>query len=848
MIKCISGQLRRGLAPAALFLVVAAPLSAQTSVANPSAVGNLRVAQGFKAELLYTVPRAAYGSWIALTIDDKGRLIVSDQTSGLYRVTLPPAGSTAEVKVEPIEIDLGGAHGLLYAFNSLYVMTTERGTQGLYRVRDTDGDDKYDDVRVIRNLSGTGEHGVHSITLSPDGQSLFLTVGNASYLTQLDSSTHPANVNHDNLLPNLMGFSDGQQPNGGYVVKTDPEGRHWELMNFGFRNPYDVSFNAEGELFTYDADMEWDIGTPWYRPTRVNHLISGADFGWRPITNKWPAYYFDSFGEVVNIGSGSPTGSVFGTGAKFPTKYQRAFYISDWSWGKLYAVHLTPSGATYTGVAEEFVAGSPFPVSDVVISPYDGAMYLTVGGRSTHSALYRVTYVGTESTAPAAPETRGLAERQLRHRLESFHGVQHESAVDTAWGQLSSQDRAVRYAARIALEWQDVAGWRERALRETEPRTAIAAIAALARASTMGASLKPQTAPVQNPVLQARMLAALDKLNWSGLSEADQVDLARAYTLVFTRTGRPSEDDRRRLAAKFNGVFPARTKEINALLARLLVYLESPEATPKLVAALSTAPTQQEQIDLALQLRLQKAGWTNALREEYLRWFIHAYANYRGGNVFLRSIVAIRTAALETFTEAEKLALKDVIAITPTQVSPLQRVVDRPFVKDYTVSDLTPVIEAKLKAGGRDFEAGRRLYGEVACAVCHGFGAEGGAVGPELTGSGGRYTLRDLMESILEPSKVISDQFAATEFKLDDCNVVTGRVANASADTISVSTNMFDYAAITQVPRDKIVSMEDSATSMMPPGMINNLTEDQIADLSAYILSLNDPKGPMFKK
>jgi mono/diheme cytochrome c family protein len=59
---------------------------------------------------------------------------------------------------------------------------------------------------------------------------------------------------------------------------------------------------------------------------------------------------------------------------------------------------------------------------------------------------------------------------------------------------------------------------------------------------------------------------------------------------------------------------------------------------------------------------------------------------------------------------------------------------------------------------------------------------------------------------------------------------------------------MLDYTAITQVPRDKIVSMEDSATSMMPPGMINNLTEDQIADLSAYILSLNDPKGPMFKQ
>ena len=47
------------------------------------------------------------------------------------------------------------------------------------------------------------------------------------------------------------------------------------------RNPFDIAFNHDGELFTYDADMEWDIGEPWYRPTRINHVISGAEFGFR---------------------------------------------------------------------------------------------------------------------------------------------------------------------------------------------------------------------------------------------------------------------------------------------------------------------------------------------------------------------------------------------------------------------------------------------------------------------------------------------------------------------------------------------------------------------------------------
>ena len=117
----------------------------------------------------------------------------------------------------------------------------------------------------------------------------------------------------------------------------------------GLRNTYDIDFNKDGELFGFDSDMEWDWGSPWYRPTRAYHIVSGGDQGFREGSAKWPEYYPDSLPAVVNIGIGSPTGVVFGTGAKFPMKYQKAFYMLDWTYGRVIAVHLTPNGAIPKG-------------------------------------------------------------------------------------------------------------------------------------------------------------------------------------------------------------------------------------------------------------------------------------------------------------------------------------------------------------------------------------------------------------------------------------------------------------------------------------------------------------------
>jgi putative heme-binding domain-containing protein len=806
--------------------------------AAEQAVGNVRIAKGFKLDLIYAVPKQTQGSWVALCTDPKGCLIAADQSGKLYRMALPEANHSGSIAPEAIGVDLAGAHGLLCAFDSLYVMVNERGTHGLYRVRDTDGDDRYDEVKLLREIRGGGEHGMHSIVLSPDGKSLYVVCGNSTQLTKVDRSRVPLNWSEDNLATRIpTGFMDNSMAPQGWIARTDPDGKEWELIAAGMRNPFDIAFNHDGELFTYDADMEWDIGEPWYRPTRVNHIISGAEFGFRNGSGKWPAYYIDSFGAVVDIGPGSPTGITFGYGAKFPEKYREALFVSDWSFGKLRAVHLRPEGASYTADVEDFLSGQPLPVTDVVINPKDGAMYLAVGGRGAQSALYRVTYVGAPGDSPVRPDNSSArAQRELRRKLEAFHGRADAGAVAAVWPYLGDHDRAIRYAARVALEWQDPGQWERKALGESDPRKAIAALVALARVSGRDEVHRKPSDPAPDPALRGRVLSALDAMDWSRLAAEDRVDLLRAYTLALLRLGRPDDEACRRLATRLDGFFPAHAIDADLLLAEILAYLQAPTAATKIMAAMREASTQEEQIHYALVLRVLKTGWTPALREEYFRWFVTTAAAYRGGNTFANALRTIKSQAIRTLSSQEREALAPILNARPARVSPRDLLAARKPVREWAVAELLPIAERGL-GQRRDLERGRRLYGAVACAACHRFGREGGGVGPDLTAVAGRFGVRDLLEAIVEPNKVISDQYAAVSIAKKDGQVVNGRVGNISGDNLSVIEDMLEPGATTNVRRGDIEEMKLSDISPMPAGLLNSLTEGEILDLCAFLLA-----------
>jgi putative heme-binding domain-containing protein len=838
---------------AALSLILS-PAGLRAAEANLAAaatpVDQLKVLKDFRVELLYTVPKPEQGSWVAMTVDPKGRLIVSDQYGKLYRVVTPPIGSAETPKISPIDIAIGQAQGLLYAFDSLYVMVANEGYQGrgLYRVKDTDGDDQFDEVKLLRKLDGGGEHGPHAILLSPDGKSLHIISGNQTKVTEIASSRVPRHWSEDHLLPRLWdgnGFMKGVLAPGGWIARIDPDGKNWELICTGFRNEYDAAFNRNGDLFTFDADMEWDMNTPWYRPTRVCLVTSGAEFGWRSGAGKWPAYYPDSLPAVVNIGPGSPTGVTFGYGAKFPAKYQDAFYICDWSYGKLYAVHLKPEGSAYQGETEEFVTGSPLPLTDLVINPADGAMYFAIGGRKTQSALYRVIYTGSQSTAPAKVDTAGAREREARRKLESFHGRKDPKAIEEAWPYLGHKDRYLRFAARIALEHQDVALWREKALNESDPQASITALIGLIRSSARDQFHRKPADPAVDPALLGRVIASLDRINWKKSSDAQQLELLRAYSLAFIRLGKPDSALRDRMIAKCDPLFPAKSRELNAELAPMLVYLEAPSAATKLMAILAKAPTQEEQMDYARALRVLKTGWTMDHRRQYFNWFVQA-GGFRGGASLAGFLRDMKADAVSNLTETVRAELQPIIETKPDKTLRFASLGERTVQKEWTVDELSKIAAKKMK--DRDFDRGREVFGSVGCFACHRFANEGGAIGPDLTGIAGRFNPRDLLESIIDPSKEVSDQYASIVIEKNDGTDVTGRIVNLSDNNVMVNANMYDPNELVRVNRRDIKSIQPSKVSMMPSGLLNVLKEDEILDLLAFLLSRGERDNKMFSK
>ncbi len=704
---------------------------------------------------------------------------------------------------------------------------------------DEDGDGQFEKVDLLRRFDEPGEHGPHAVVLGPDKRALYIVGGNSCYPTEPpERSRVPQVWSEDRLLVRSTatdGPWDERRRIGGWICRTDPEGRQFELIAMGFRNPYDIAFDKRGELLTFDADMEWDVGTPWYRPTRINHVISGADYGWRAGSAKWPDDFIDSFGSVVDVGLSSPTGLAFGYDAKFPAKYRDALFAADWSLGNIYAVHLQEYGASYTAEFEPFVSGAPLPVTDVVIHPSDGAMYFTVGGRGITSAVYRVTYVGQapgdtgaasqpSDTRPSVPPPSELAEanrlRMLRRALEQLHQSPAAGDLQRIWPHLSHTDRAVRHAARIALEHVPVAQWSDQLTRERDPRKLIAGALSLAR---HGTAENVQT-----------ILPQLNALPWAGISESDQNDLLRTYTVLLSRL----EDDapaaasiRSQVARRIDPLFPTHIARLDRQLAELMSFLTVSRSIDRLLDHLQTTKTQEEQIHFVMCLRDLDETWSNDQWRRLFQWFQRTAAQ-RGGVLFGDYLEQIRSTFEDRLNEQQRMVLRDVLQ-RPEQTDPYATLQAHGVVRQWTASELQQLLQRQPEQG--DAERGREHFATALCYRCHRFSGQGGLVGPDLTGLTRRFNTRDILEAIVEPSKVISDQYRSVQILTDDGQIVVGKITDINGNTLMIVNDPFNPADITIVKRDSIDVMDWSPTSNMPEELLNTFSAEEIRDLFAFL-------------
>jgi putative heme-binding domain-containing protein len=406
----------------ALFVIAATTLAAYPAIAAdqpPAPQDRFTPLAGFEVQEVVTPD--ATGSLVAMAFDESGAIIASRERGPLLRVN----DADGDGKFESVTTfcdKVSNCQGILPLGPHVFAVGDGPAGTAFYRLSDADRDGTAEKVDTLFKFSGgMGEHGPHAPLLGPDGL-IYVMIGNHAFVQPPVAGTSPHHHYYDAELitpkyEDANGHAAGIKAPGGTVIRTDTNGSFVELFVGGFRNAYDHAFNRDGELFTFDSDMEWDVGLPWYRPTRVNHLVPGAEFGWRSGWSKWPRYFVDSLPETVDIGRGSPTGVVFYDHDRLGSKYNGALFMCDWSQGRILAVTLKPADGTYAGQSETFLEGRPLNCSDIDVGP-DGWLYISVGGRNTAGSILRVV---TKDAAPLATATgaQGIARAIRQPQLAS---------------------------------------------------------------------------------------------------------------------------------------------------------------------------------------------------------------------------------------------------------------------------------------------------------------------------------------------------------------------------------------------------------------------------------------------
>jgi putative heme-binding domain-containing protein len=724
--------------------------------------GQFTVPEGFRVEQAVKTPdEDRTFSLVNMTFDNRGRLLVSRENKGTFLCTEPDKDGVLQ-KVSLYCDQVKNAQGMCWVKDALLLIGTGPDGVGLYRCKEAPSGDRIESVKLLLRFKGAmGEHGPHAVIHGPDGF-LYICNGNHSWVRaeslaanspltrwpdgQMGPDQGKPHSPEDVLLPRLndaRGHAANILAPGGTIWRCDTDGKNLSMVSAGFRNHFDIAINPEGELFTFDSDMEWDENQPWYRPVRICHCPPGADFVWRTGAANTPNYYIDSLPPVYETGRGSPVGLEFYDHHAFPEKYRGAFFMGDWSLGLIWAVHLQRNGASYKAQVEKFCQGAPMPVTDLAVSP-DGAIVFTTGGRNSQGGVFRIVADKPGKPDPARPDqplapwseirrknpdagadqlltagklpaeqaardiyVRGLKggkdnEKALlaalddydpfvrRRACEALIRAGIEPPVDPVWRLLSDGDRFVRTAARLVLQRIDPAKWADRIAKEKHDRAAWEAIIALC---------KIDKADPWASVIFFRLDGAKAASGEALLDYLRTVQMALMHT-----TATPSMS--RAIAQRCLARFPHAEWQVNRELAILLTHfrltgqLGNVVVSKLLNALLQSGNDRMQQIHYFYCLRLLHDGWTKADKQSLAR-FYEGTENWSGGHSFTPFLENIFRECLIAYDTADRKAI-----LADVERQPLVAMV----LAQSLQCDLQPELLPDLKDAAKRVGDGKALF------------------------------------------------------------------------------------------------------------------------------------------
>ena len=363
----------------------------------------------------FQVQRAvgATRSYLCLDLEADGAALLGTESQGLWRVRDQDQDGFAEEE-QQLAPDLLGIQGLLRLPQAILAVARRGDESGLWRL-ELDPQGQVLATRSLLTFTGDDEHGAHGIVQGFDG-AIYLVHGDAvqpATQPSAQASWSPAaSPDLIEALPDPGGFGAGRRWPYGQVLRIDAESGAYEPYAVGLRNPYDLALRKDGEWFTVDSDMEWDLGLPWYRPVRALMLQRRGDYGARPGSAPLRAGWPDTLPAMAELGRGSPTGLVFVEHPAWPARWQGCLLMGDWSEGRVLALDIEAQGAGYQASPNPFIGGgAALPVTDLAIAA-DGALWMCSGGRGVAGSVWRI--LPPQAAVPAASDQLELALNQAQ--------------------------------------------------------------------------------------------------------------------------------------------------------------------------------------------------------------------------------------------------------------------------------------------------------------------------------------------------------------------------------------------------------------------------------------------------
>ena len=769
------------------------------SCALPAAEPKLTAPDGFVVERAAPTNALRFPMFAALS--DNGRLFVTESSGNdLYEELQKQTRSCrisvlkdadGDGKYESINVffeNLVPSMGVAWRDGKLYVADPPN----LIALEDTDNDARADKRTVILTGFGHTDNGsLHGLTFGPDGW-LYMTMGSPDGFK--------------------LQRADGKIVEGknGALLRCKPDGSDVEVICRGFENLVEIVFMPGGEII--GTDNWFSLPQDGVRDALV-HLIPGAYY---PLNayRKFETNIFFS-GELLPAIQMYP--AVAFSGLMRHTRMANTLFSAQFNTRKIVRHQLTRSGPTFVTSDEDFLTTDDpdFHPSDVLEDRDGSILVIDTGSWYVHhcptgrirktaapGGLYRVTRKGKNRPTQETAQPPPVAEGGPFSRHKFIHDLHQTATKETLLSMLQHADAAGKSAALIVLD--------------QSPHNALPLEAAFAALKDKDKLLRSAALESfrKHPDWMPRAVAYA-KENLS----PDLAELLISESEVRLAMRNAVEDPSRNVNDRI-GLLKIAAKHPSKEWQPTVEYALGSK-NEKLIAAALHLPVAGER---ALNAVAQDQTLSDAIRLEALRQ-LPATARAPHIEFVFKSLAptnpaTLRLAAAGLLTEKDRERFKDDPLIFPKR-SPIDQ---------QALADMEPLLQ------GGDENRGAQIYlGKAACSACHRVGKTGSLVGPDLTRIGRIRSGRDLIESLAAPSATFAQGYEPLTIELHSGETLHGMRVRQLDDSFVLR----DAAgAETRLRPDQIKQINRNDVSLMPAGLLDGLSREEIRDLLAYLQKL----------